>query len=74
MAIYDALSIKARYRQTPISEVMTRQCITLTPKLLAASALQIMQAHKITAVVVTDDDRRPVGIIHIHDLLQVRVA
>ncbi len=62
-------------RQTPISQVMTRQCITLTPKLLAASALQIMQAHKITAVVVTDDnDRRPVGIIHIHDLLQVRVA
>lgn len=59
---------------TPIGEVMTRNGITLTPKLLAASALQIMQAHKITAVVVVDEHHKPVGIIHIHDLLQARVA
>lgn len=60
--------------RTPINEVMTRNCITLAPKLLAATALQIMQAHKITAVVVIDDDKKPVGIVHIHDLLQARVT
>ncbi len=59
---------------TPIEKVMTRQCITLTPKLLAASALQIMQAYKITAVVVINNDHIPQGIIHIHDLLQARVT
>jgi arabinose-5-phosphate isomerase len=60
--------------KTPIKEVMTRNSITLTPRLLAATALQVMQAHKITAIVVIDNDRKPVGVIHIHDLLQARVA
>jgi len=60
--------------RTPIGTVMTRHCITMTPKLLAATALQMMQAHKITAVVVIDDHQKPVGVIHIHDLLQARVA
>lgn len=61
-------------RQTRISEVMTTHCITLSPQLLAATALQIMQAHKITAVVVIDGENKPAGVIHIHDLLQARVA
>ena len=61
-------------RKTTIGEVMTRKCITLTSKLLAATALQIMQAHKITAVVIIDTQNKPIGIIHIHDLLQARVA
>jgi arabinose-5-phosphate isomerase len=60
--------------RTLIGQVMTRRCITLTPKLLAATALQIMQSHKITAVVVIDENNKPLGIIHIHDLLQARVA
>ncbi len=59
---------------TMINEVMSKNCITLTPKLLAATALQIMQAHKITAVVVIDAHHHPLGVIHIHDLLQARVA
>lgn len=59
---------------TPISEVMTRECITMTPKTLAASALQIMQSRKITAVVVIDENRKPAGIVHIHDLLHAGVA
>jgi arabinose-5-phosphate isomerase len=63
---------------TRIEEVMTRDCITLPPQMLATSALQIMELHKITAVVIVDNDphteRRPLGIIHIHDLLQARVA
>lgn len=60
--------------QTPIHQAMSRDGITLPPRLLAASALQIMQTHKITSVVVIDADRKPLGIIHIHDLLQARVA
>lgn len=61
-------------RTTPIHEVMTHHCITLPQKLLAATALQIMQAHKITAIVVIDEGNKPVGVIHIHDLLQARVT
>lgn len=61
-------------QRTPIHQAMSRNGVTLPPRLLAASALQIMQTHKITSIVVIDQDRKPLGIIHIHDLLQARVA
>ncbi len=61
-------------RKTKINEVMSKNCITLPPHHLAEAALQIMEAHKITSIVVIDDENRPLGIIHIHDLLQARVA
>lgn len=60
--------------ETPIREVMSKNCICLTPKLLAAAALQMMQAHQITSVVVKDDGQKPLGVVHIHDLLRARVA
>lgn len=69
-----ALDKGCQIHRTVIGEVMTRQPITLIPKILAATALQIMQTHKITAVVVINEARHPVGIVHIHDLLQARVA
>jgi arabinose-5-phosphate isomerase len=59
---------------TTVGEVMTRRCITLTTKTLAVTALQIMQVNKITAIVVIDGENKPIGIIHIHDLLQARVT
>jgi len=41
---------------------------------LAAKALSIMEAHSITALVVPDADGRPVGIIHIHEILKKGIA
>lgn len=41
---------------------------------LAEKALRIMEENKITALVVLDDDRRPVGLIHVHDLLQSKIV
>lgn len=61
-------------RTTKIADVMTRNCITIPPKMLAAEALQIMELHKITALVVTDQSRLPLGVIHMHDLLRAGVA
>ncbi len=61
-------------RKTIIREVMSKNCITLRPNHLAEAALQIMEAHKITSIVVVDDEHHPLGVIHIHDLLQARVA
>ncbi|MBS0350030.1 MAG: KpsF/GutQ family sugar-phosphate isomerase [Proteobacteria bacterium] len=60
--------------KTTVGEVMTTRCVTLTPKTLAVTALQLMQANKITALVVIDAENKPIGIIHIHDLLQARVT
>ncbi|MBP0463721.1 KpsF/GutQ family sugar-phosphate isomerase [Roseomonas sp. PWR1] len=55
-------------------QVMTRAPRTVQPETLAAEALHLMNARSITAVFVVDADGRPVGILHIHDLLRAGVA
>lgn len=56
--------------QTPISRVMTRRCITATPDMLAAQALQIMEQRKINGLIVLDTQGIPVGAMNMHDLLR----
>ena len=41
---------------------------------LAVSALAIMNSNQITALVVVDAVKHPVGMIHLHDLLRAGVA
>ena len=59
-------------RGTPIleqraGELMTRKPISISPAMLAAEALNIMERRKITSVVVVEDDRVS-GVVHLHDL------
>jgi len=55
-------------------EVMTRSPMTTRGAALAAEALALMNARKITSLFVVDDDHRPVGILHLHDCLRAGVA
>lgn len=55
-------------------EVMTRNPRTTTEHALGAEALFIMNSKAITALFVVDGNGRPVGILHIHDLLRAKVA
>ena len=57
-------------RNTTIAEVMTTECKTIKPHLLAAEALHLMESHKITALLVVDDQHTLLGVIHMHDLLE----
>lgn len=52
--------------------VMTRSPLTITPSALAAEALKIMNERRITVLFVVQDER-PVGILHVHDLLRAGV-
>jgi arabinose-5-phosphate isomerase len=54
-------------------EIMTPAPKTVTPDLMASAALEIINASAITALFVVENGR-PVGIIHIHDLLRAGVA
>jgi len=54
-------------------EVMTGTPKTIRSQALAAEALGMMNASKITSLFVVDEGR-PVGIIHIHDCLRAGVA
>lgn len=56
--------------RTPIKEVMIKNGITISPKLLAIEAIKVMHENKITFLVVVDDERYPLGVIHMHDLLR----
>jgi arabinose-5-phosphate isomerase len=49
-------------------ECMTNDPVTIGPGEFASSALRMMEQRKITSVVVVDGDRRPQGVLHLHDL------
>lgn len=55
-------------------DVATRDPVTVAPDLLAVQALAIMNDRKIGALIVTDAEARPVGVLHIHDCLRAGVA
>jgi arabinose-5-phosphate isomerase len=58
------------------AEVMTTSPRTVGPEALAAEALHIMNARErlITSLFVVDTGGRPVGILHVHDLLRAGIA
>jgi arabinose-5-phosphate isomerase len=62
-------------KTTDVTHVKAGTAMTTSPKMvhkdmLAALALQEMEAYNITQLVVVDDDRRPIGIVHLHDLVK----
>lgn len=69
-----ALDNGSDIKEATIDQVMSRQPTTVKPQTLAAEALTIMESRKITALVVADDDGRPVGVLHMHDLLRAGLA
>ncbi len=61
-------------RTTAIATVMTRAPRTIDAGALAVEAAQLMESHKINALLVVDGDQRVVGALNIHDLLRARVV
>ena len=57
---------------TLMREVMTKNCITVNPSLLAVKAVEIIQKNKITSLVVVEDNKI-VGALNIHDLFRAGV-
>jgi arabinose-5-phosphate isomerase len=55
-------------------EVMTPNPITIERRLLAVEALKLMEARKVTSVVVADDQRRVLGVVHLHDLWRTQMV
>ncbi|MGH1417088.1 MAG: KpsF/GutQ family sugar-phosphate isomerase [Pelagimonas sp.] len=48
--------------------------LTVSAKDFAAESLSIMNARKINVLAVVDDENRPVGMLHMHDLLRAGVS
>jgi arabinose-5-phosphate isomerase len=56
-----------------VDEVMTAKPKTVAPSMLASAALELINSSRITALFVVDK-QKPVGLIHVHDLLRLGVA
>ena len=65
-----AFDNQADIHNTQIHEVMTQHPKIIRPGTLAVDALNIMESHKITALIVANDEEHPVGVIHLHDILR----
>lgn len=59
---------------TPVDDVMSRNPKTVGRETLATAAMALLNKHSIGALFVVDEERRPVGIVHFHDLLRIGVA
>jgi len=53
--------------------VMTANPVTIDPQALAVEALSVMNGKSITSLFVVDGQKKPVGIIHIHDCLRAGI-
>ena len=62
----DIFSLKA-------SEVSIKNPKTIDPNQLAVKAAKVMEECRVTSLLVVDKDKRPVGIIHLHDIMQAGV-
>ncbi len=51
-----------------VGDCVTRNPQTIAPGELAGAALRMMEERKITSLVVVDAERRPLGVVHLHDL------
>ena len=53
------------------TDIMSKNPKVTDKDYLASFALQIMESHKITSLIVADHEKKPIGIVHLHDLLKL---
>ena len=53
--------------------VMTINPKTVTPDTMARECLDILETYRITQLLVCDNQKRPVGVVHIHDLVSLGI-
>jgi arabinose-5-phosphate isomerase len=60
------------FKQIQVHQVMSKHPITLSRGMLAVEALRLLETHQITSLIITEA-QKPVGIVHIHDILRAGV-
>ncbi|WP_018692470.1 KpsF/GutQ family sugar-phosphate isomerase [Algicola sagamiensis] len=66
------LDKRINIHETPIRDVMTKQCTTASPDMLAAEALKLMEEKSINGLIVTMENK-PIGAMNMQDLLKAGV-
>ena len=60
--------------ELPVSQAMTTHPRVIGPDRLAVEAVRIVEQWEVSALIVVDDENRPVGMVHIHEILKAGVA
>ncbi len=58
----------------PIGEFMIRNPKSISPETLGVKAVDLMESWNITALPVLDKEKKPVGMIHLHDLIKAGIT
>ncbi len=61
------------FEKSVAREVMTPNPKVARPDEMALEALRRMEEHKITVLIVVDEEGKPIGIIHLHDILRAEI-
>jgi arabinose-5-phosphate isomerase len=65
--------MSAKLLDQPVEAIMTRKPKTVLPNQLASEALEVLNASKKTQLIVAENGK-PIGVVHVHDLLRAGVA
>ena len=65
-----ARNLQRDLRDVSVDEIMTPTPRTVSPETLVGKAVAMLDEYRISALVVTDENR-PVGIVHFHDFLRL---
>jgi arabinose-5-phosphate isomerase len=69
-----ARHLDVNLKEAVVDDWMTQNPKTVGKETLATAAMGLLNKYSIGALIVVDEDNRPIGIVHFHDLLRVGVA
>jgi arabinose-5-phosphate isomerase len=64
----------SRLLEATAGDVMTAHPVTVGPDVMAVEVLNVLEARKITSVVVVDAETRVLGVVHLHDLWRTELV
>jgi arabinose-5-phosphate isomerase len=62
-----------QFQNTSLKDAMTPNPRTISPDVLAAEAVEMMERHRINQLVVADANGRLIGALNLHDLFAAQV-
>jgi arabinose-5-phosphate isomerase len=69
-----ARNLTRNLSELDVDDIMTPAPKVIKPTALVTTAAAMINKHNISALIVVDDDNRPVGLVHFHDLLRIGVV
>jgi len=67
-------NIELDFKKSIVLDFMTQNPLTIDQDVLAIQAFNLMNDNGITNLFIVDDNKKPIGIVHIHDLIRAGIS